>query len=369
RAATVPLGALAAGHPRPATALLAASGPWGWAGWALGGTAGGFDRSHLPAAAALAACAGVALVAADRSLASLPTAGLALRSRAAGRARTGLLLLDFRQVALVARSVARSRRTGPGLRLPVPRSPRLVLFWRDAAVLLRRPGRLAAAAAWAGGTVLLLHAARLWAARADPAPVTAAWLGCLLSLGPYLAAAALVEPAREETDRPSRTALLPFAPGRVALSHLVVPSVLLAVLGAAAATAVALLLPVPGPVLRGVLLLFTAGAPALVGAALLGAYRGPLRYELMAFSADWFGALPFVLWYGAPALVAVAVAAPLLWHAATATALTGPAVLRFAATAAPAVAFAARRILRSAGRPDGPRSGRVRWASDPARAD
>jgi len=62
-----------------------------------------------------------------------------------------------------------------------------------------------------------------------------------------------------------------------------------------------------------------------------------------------------VLRHCVPALVAVAVAAPLLWHAATAaSALTGPALLRFAASTAPATAFAARRILRSAGRRDGP---------------
>ncbi|MFJ5921085.1 DUF6297 family protein [Kitasatospora sp. NPDC092948] len=342
------LGALAVGRHHLATGLLAASGPWGWAGWALGGTAGGFRPTQLLAAVALAAATALAVTAADRSLATLPTADLALRSHALGRARTGLLLLDVRQIALVAQAAARARRTGPGLRLPMPESRLLILFWRDATALLRRPWRLVAAAAWSAGTVLLLDATRLWAGHAHPAPATAAWLGCLLSVGPYLAAAALMEPAREETDRPARTGLLPFTPARIALSHLVVPTVLLAVLGTAAATVTAALVPTPAAVLRAVLLLLTAGAPAAVGAALLGAYRGPLRYDLMALSADWYGALPFVLWYAAPALTAVAVAGPLLWHAATATALThGTVLAQFAASAVLAPALAARRVARS----------------------
>ncbi|MFJ5231441.1 DUF6297 family protein [Kitasatospora sp. NPDC088391] len=348
------LGALGTGGGRVATAVLAASGPWGWAGWALGGTAGGFGPGRWAAAAGLLAAAGCALVAADRSLAVLPTADLAVRSRAAGRARAGLLLLEFRQVALVAQAAARARRTGPGrLRLPVPGNRLLVLCWRDATALLRRPGRVAAAAGWAFGSVLLLHAARLWAAHAHPAPVAAAWLGCLLSLGPYLAASALVEPAREETDRPTRTGLLPFSPATVARSHLLVPTVLLAVLGATATGAAALLLPVPSPVLSAVLLQFTAGAPALVGAALLGAYRGPLRYDLMSVSADWYGALPFVLWYAAPALTALAVAAPFLWHAAVTPTLTAPALLRFALTALLTTALATWRLSRPAPAPAG----------------
>ncbi|MFJ1758547.1 DUF6297 family protein [Kitasatospora sp. NPDC088134] len=359
-AGSAQLVAVGAGGGRVATAVLAVSGPWGWAGWALGGTASGFGPGRWAAAAGLLAVAGCALVAADRSLAVLSTADLAVRSRAAGRARAGLLLLDFRQVALVAQAAARARRSGSGrlrlrlrLRLPVPGNRLLVLCWRDATALLRRPGRVAAAAGWAFGSVLLLHAARLWAAHAHPAPAAAAWLGCLLSLGPYLAASALVEPAREETDRPTRTGLLPFAPATVARSHLLVPAVLLAVLGATAAGAAALLLPVPSPVRSAALLQFTAGAPALVGAALLAAYRGPLRYELMSVSADWYGALPFVLWYGAPALTAFAVTAPFLWHAATAPALTTPALVQFALTALLATALATWRLARPAPDPGG----------------
>ncbi|MCC9309087.1 DUF6297 family protein [Kitasatospora sp. RB6PN24] len=331
--------------------VLAASGPWGWAGWAIGGTAGGSAVLPLLAALALAGTTALAVTAADRSLATLPAGELALRSRAAGRAHLGLLLLDFRQIALVAQAAARARRTGPGLRLPMPRSRLLVLPWRDAVALLRRPGRLFAAAAWSAGTVALLHATRLWAGQAHPGPLTAAWLGCLLSLGPHLAATALVEPAREESDRPARTALLPFSPARIALSHLVVPSALLALLGAAAAIATALLIGAPDIVLRTVLLLVTAGAPAGIGAALLGAYRGPLRYELLAVSADWYGAVPFVLWYCAPALVTAAVAAPLLWHAATAAALTsGTTVAQFAVSAVLALAVTVRHVIRSVNR-------------------
>jgi hypothetical protein len=344
-------GLATAGRDRLTTGLLAASGPWGWAGWALGGTARGLQPAQLLAALALAAGTAAALAAADCSLATLPATDLALRSRAAGRAQTGLLLLDFRQIALVAQAAARARRTGAALRLPMPRARLLILPWRDATALLRRPGRLAAAAAWAAGSVLLLNAARLWAAHAHPAPVTAAWLGCLLSLGPYLAAAALVEPAREETDRPARTGLLPFTPARIALSHLVVPTVLLAVLGSAAAVATATLVSAPDVVLLAVLLLFTAGAPAGIGAALLSAYRGPLRYELMSLSADWYGVFPFVLWYCAPALVAIAVAAPLLWHAATAATLAdGTALAQFAVSAVLATALAAWRVTRSVAR-------------------
>ncbi|TQF04037.1 hypothetical protein E6W39_19640 [Kitasatospora acidiphila] len=346
---------LLAGHRPVLSDVLAASGPWGWAGRAIGGTAGGSAPVPLLAALALAGVTALAVTAADRSLATLPTGDLALRSRAAGRAHIGLLLLDFRQIALVAQAAARARRTGPGLRLPMPRSRLLILPWRDATALLRRPGRLVAAAAWSAGTVALLHATRLWAAQTHPDPLTAAWLGSLLSLGPYLAAAALVEPAREETDRPARTALLPFTPARIALSHLVVPTALMALLGAAAATATALLIGAPPVVLLAVLLLLTAGAPAGIGAALLGAYRGPLRYELMAVSADPYGAVPFVLWYCAPALVTVAVAAPLLWHAATATTLTaGTALAQFAVSAALAIALTVWRVISSVSRQTAP---------------
>jgi hypothetical protein len=342
------LAVLAVGQQPWLTDVLAASGPWGWAGWAIAGPWQGVALLVLAVATA------VTVAAADRRLATLTSGDLAVRSRAAGRARTGLLLLDARQIALVAQAAARARRTTTGLRLPMPRSRLLVLPWRDAAALLRRPGRLCATAAWAAGSVLLLNAARLWAAHAHHTPLTALWLGCLLGLGPYLAAAALVEPAREETDLPARTALLPFTPRRIALSHLLVPTLLLAVLGTAASTAAAALVGAPPIVLRTALLLFTAGAPAAVAAALLSAYRGPLRHELLYLSADWFGPLPFVLWYATPALLALAVASPLLWHAATAATLAaGTALPQFAVSALLATALAARRITRASGRADG----------------
>jgi hypothetical protein len=338
----------AAGHQPWLTDALAASGPWGWAGWALTGP--------WPGAAllALAVATAATVAAADRRLATLAAGDLAVRSRAADRAQTGLLQLDLRQITLVAQAAARDRRTGTGLRLPIPRSRLLILPWRDAAALLRRPGRLCAAAALAGGSVLLLNATRLWAAHAHHTPLTAAWLGCLLGLGPYLAAAALVEPAREESDRPARTALLPFAPQRIAVTHLLVPSLLLAVLGTAAATAAATLVGAPPVVLRTALLVFTAGAPAVVATALMGAYRGPLRYELLYLWADGAAPLPFVLWYAAPALLALAVVSPLLWHAVTAATLgAGTALPQFAVSALLATALAAPRITREAARRPG----------------
>ncbi|MFI9722642.1 hypothetical protein ACIHFE_23780 [Streptomyces sp. NPDC052396] len=361
RAAAAALGVLGAGAAAASASCpalggaLAVSGPWGWAGWAVAEAA----RSHpwpAVAAAAVLVAGAVGLTAyAGRLLADLPAAELAARARHGSRAGQGAALLEVRGIALVAQSVARagrgrarfSPRVWVALRLPGGGAwP--VLLWRDAVALLRRPARIAAAAGCSAAGVLLLHLMRRWGQSPHHAAVSApqaALLGWALVMPLYLAASALSEGARQDTDNLTRTRLLPFAPRTVALSHFAVPTAVLCPLGPAVAWATARLAGLPAADWQPWALVSTVGAPAAVGAALMTAYRGAMRYDLMFASLDWYGVLPFLLWYTAPVLLCTVVAAPLLWQGVVSPyAPLGPAVVRLAVAAVVALGLSGWRV-------------------------
>ncbi|MER5546322.1 DUF6297 family protein [Streptomyces sp. NPDC002589] len=298
--------------------VVAASGPWGWAGWAVAEAA----QSHLGQAATLTAvvagCATVVLTHAFRLLGSLPAAELAARARHGARAGQGAALLDLRGIALVAQTVARAGRGRSRFSLRVPSGGAwLVLLWRDVTALLRRPARVVAAIVWSAAGVLLLHLMQQWGHSPNRPTISApqaALFGWILVMPLYLAASALSEGARQDTDNLTRTRLLPFAPHTVALSHFIVPTAALAVLGPIAAWITCKVAGLPGSDWHLWALTTTVGAPAAVGAALMTAYRGGMRYDLLYLSPDWYAMLPFLIWYTAPTLACTAVAAPLLWQ-------------------------------------------------------
>lgn len=143
--------------------------------------------------------------------------------------------------------------------------------------------------------------------------------------------------------------MLPVSPAALAVGHLVVPGLLLWA-AAAAARSAALLPGTPTGTLTAYAVTLLVAGPALVATALVGAYRGAPRYDLLALSLDWYAALPFLLWRLAPALAAGFVTAPWLWHSVVGPS-AGPdasAVLWLAARSAVVIAWAVRRITRQA---------------------
>ncbi|MEV5508595.1 hypothetical protein [Streptomyces orinoci] len=299
---------------------------------------------------ALTAGTGAALLGyAAGLLGSLPAAELATRARHGSRAGQGAALLGIRGIALVAQTVARAGRGRARFSPGVPAGGAwLVLPWRDAVALLHRPARTAAAVVWPAAGVLLLHLMRQWGNSPHHAAVSApqaALFGWVLVMPLYLAASALSEGARQDTDNLTRTRLLPFAPRTVPLSHFAVPTAVLCVLGPAVAWATARLAGLPGADWQLWALVSTVGAPAAVGAALMTAYRGGMRYDLLYGSLDWYAVLPFLIWYTAPTLLCTIVAGPLLWQSVVSPqASLTPAVVQPAVAAALALGLSVRRV-------------------------
>ncbi|WP_409470429.1 hypothetical protein [Streptomyces sp. HC307] len=154
------------------------------------------------------------------------------------------------------------------------------------------PGRLLWAVVWAAVAVALVSLDDV------AAPVT------LMALpAGYLAAAQLAEPARLEADDVRRSAQLPWTAAGSALRHGLVPAaglLALFVLGPAVAGAAGLW--------SDRLLVLPALVPALVGAALVSAYRGTVPVHLMTGSMTPLGDTgPFgaLLWQVRGPLVAL----------------------------------------------------------------
>jgi len=219
------------------------SGPWGWAIAPLAGTSG------WPVAVAL-----IFVAAAASTIVALRRAGAAGAEIFLARAetRSGLTAsafsLDYRGAALTYRS-ALPARVGRRARVPRPRSPRLVVLWRDALALVGEPSRFA----WA---TLFASAATVEALTHPGRPVPAG----IAAVGLYFAASLLCEPLRLDVDAPDTGALLltwPFA--RLLLAHCALPALALfavtgtaiigtVVAGAAGAGALALIPTVLAPV-------------------------------------------------------------------------------------------------------------------------
>ncbi len=293
------------------------SGPWGWGAQPLLTAAGhaalpgsASPGPALPAAArtatvlALAGLGLAGLVAADRSIGSIPGASLRARSATMARLTGSTMALDPRGLALTARSAAATGRARRRWRLPYPRRAWLAVPWRDATALLRSPSRLA----WAAALVCTAYLLGGIAGHENRGVVALAAVAGALTAG-YLAAAQLIEPARIDADDPRRAANLPYPFARLALRHAIVPATLLAgfgLVGAAVSAVVA-----GSPAAAGVTLL---AAPALVAGALVSAYRGPIPGALWLGVETPMGssAGPQILvWYlAAPVVTVVLLLAP-----------------------------------------------------------
>ncbi|GAA3519847.1 DUF6297 family protein [Actinocatenispora rupis] len=298
----VQAGLAAYGHDLPVLVRVETwTGPWGWAvqpvlavtgpvvpGWPVG--------FALLVVAALAAAV-VAMVVCP----GVSGRTLRIRARSVAGFTAGLTTLNPRAAALEIRA-ARSR-PARTLRLPRPHHPRLIIPWRDATALVRSPSRPAWAVLLTAVGFLLIRlstgAANLY--------LSLALLAAGLVAG-YLAAAQLTEPARLDADDPRRAGSLPYAFDRLALRHVVVPLVVAGVLAeVCAVVAVAL----TGSVTA--LLVPVICVPALVFAALVSAYRGPVPAAAMNgpdTPAGNLGMVTVVAWYVAGPLVAVVLLLP-----------------------------------------------------------
>lgn len=275
-----------------AEAVVPWSGPWGWAALPLTSAAGATGAFAAGAGGLLTALVLVAVgMRAVASVAHVPARVLRTQAGTALRVQASLYSLDLRQARAAVRATRR-RTARHVVRLPFPRRPWLVVPWRDATALLRAPGRPAWAVFWAAAAVALLCLDDV------PAPVT------LMALpAAYLAAAQLVEPARIETDDVRRAAQVPWSAGQLARLHGLVPAaslMVLFVLGGALARW--------GGWWSDGLLLLPVTVPALVGAALVSAYRGAVPAHLMIGSLTPLGdtgPLAALLWQVRGPLVAL----------------------------------------------------------------
>jgi hypothetical protein len=315
------------GHP--VTTLVRVetwSGPWGWATQPLlAVTAGGQSIGTGATGAAIAAASSpahpgtlgmpswrvalllliafalVATVFAMLIAAGVPARTIRRRARSVAGFTVGLTTMNPRAAALEVRE-ARGRPSRV-LRLPRPHRAELIIAWRDATALIREPSRLAWAVLLTGVGFLLL-ALSLGASNLY---LSLALLAAGLVAG-YLAAAQLTEPARLDADDPRRAGGLPYSFDHLATRHAVVPLIIggvLAEIGAVVAvvltgSVVALLVPV-------------VSVPALVAAALVSAYRGPVPAAAMT-GADTplgnIGMFTTVGWYVAGPLVAIVLLLP-----------------------------------------------------------
>jgi hypothetical protein len=259
------------------------SGPWGWAVGPVVAAAGGPAPGWPLQVALLALAAAAAAALAWRRAGGAPTEELARRAALRGGLAASAQLLDVRGVALLREQAARGLLGVRRVRLRPPRGRWLAIPWRDTLSMLRAPGRLAWAAALAGGAVLAVAAA----------PGRRGLL-VLAVLAGYLAAGRLVEPVRVETDQPDSHYQLGWRYGELLLLHCLLPAAVLAAIGvlAVAAARLAGLLP------AGALGLALAGAPAtaalLVLAAAISGRRGRVPVELLLLGDA--GGIALLLW-------------------------------------------------------------------------
>ncbi|MGW4380421.1 hypothetical protein [Kitasatospora sp. NPDC004531] len=288
-----------AGHPvRWLERVEMWSGPWGWAALAALAPTPAAAPGGLLAAVLLTASAAAALLFADRAAATLPLPLLRERARTAAGVLAALRTVEPRAARLAVNGASGGRQFR--VRLPAPRRPWLILYWRDALALLRAPARL-------GRAVLLTVPAVLCAVPAGDTPGVASWAVTVLALAfGYLAVAQLLEPARVETDDVRRASWSPYPFAGLMLRHAVVPTVLGLVLATAGSAAV---LALGGGAAAW---LVPAAVPPLVAAGLVNACRGAARRDLLYRSSGAGGSSAVVLftaWYAAGPAVAVPVLA------------------------------------------------------------
>jgi hypothetical protein len=311
------LAPLVAAAGREGAAVVAWSGPWGWATQPFTG------RPGWPAATALLLAMALTAVSAARrrTRGATPVAFLGRAEIRTGMA-TAAFVLDYRGVAQHRRGVGGSGAGGWGaggraghfsdgssekrppaprgfrhlmpapLTIPRPRSARLAIPWRDALTAVRAPTRF--------GTAALVMAACVTEAARHPGRGLPAGLA---AVGLYAAAALVCEPLRDDVDRPDRGAvLLSRSFASLLLGHCVVPVVILVASGAVT-IAVLFLTGVVGPLALLMIptLLPAATAVAVLSAALATRRGGRIdgdvmgRLSIVDPSSPAFGAVAIVV--------------------------------------------------------------------------
>jgi hypothetical protein len=325
------------GPPSAVAAVVAWSGPWGWAAQGMVALSGGAAPLWPLATALLGATALAALAAAHGAAAAVPGAALRARAAAIGAMSAAVLNMDTRGVALAYSGAAGPRRAR--FRLRPPRRRELVLPWRDLVALARAPTRLLGATALALLAVGLIAVAG-HAGQASLVPVAAA-----LALG-YLAAAWLCEGARLDAEDTRRSAALPFRFGSLAWWHAAVPCLVLLVVAGAPVIALAAAAGDPR-----FLALLAVTVPVLVAGALVNVFRPRFMPDLFGGFETPVGntaAILVVFWLAWGPLVAVVPMAVLLSSALGAShpGAAPRAVVAGAVLAAVLGAYAARRAAR-----------------------
>ncbi|MFJ4685229.1 hypothetical protein [Streptomyces sp. NPDC088789] len=271
------------------------SGPWGWAAQPVLAASGGSAPLWPLALALLVAVTGGALAYAGRVVAGTPAAALRARARASGEVLAGLLAVDLRAARLAMTGGVEVRRRGRvarwAARLSPPRSPALLVAWRDLVALLMAPRRPGLALLMG---VLSGAAAAIAAAAEGQGVFMAAAVAALLG---HAAASYLLEPARLDADDVGRTAWSPRPYERLALEHAAVPTAVLALGGSLLAAVVR----------PEAIALVLAAAPVLVAAGLLSAYRSPVPAWILFSGPLLADTGPFlaVFWYAIGPLVGV----------------------------------------------------------------
>jgi Family of unknown function (DUF6297) len=284
------------------------SGPWGWAAYPVStaGRADALGTGGVVALVALAVLTLVAALAAARACGAIPTQSLRVRARTAQSVGAAVFMGDARQARLSIRA-SRAQAGRARRRVRLPRSPQLVVMWRDLTGVVRAPGQLGWSATFAFGAVGIIAAGTAASADGTP-PILLIVVAVLLGYG---AATSLVETARLDGDTPQIASQLPTKFSGVAVRHAVVPSIVLATLGAVAWVVGVALEPRLG---WSGLAAVALCAPPLVTAALFNAYKGRLPLELVVTVGD-AGVFILAGWYIVGPAVAVAVLTPVIVQA------------------------------------------------------
>ncbi|HET9656393.1 MAG TPA: hypothetical protein VFP72_13640 [Kineosporiaceae bacterium] len=307
--------------------LVLWSGPWGWAAQPLAAAVatGGPGVAGWPVASVAALVIGVvAAWWADRRIDRVPARTLRARAVTVSAVSASVWTLQPRRARALIRG-AQGWAPRACWRLPVPRQRWLILPWRDATALLRASSRLLWGLLWLVAAVVLVRAGAAHPVGTGPQLGTTLAQHLALSVpglvALYVAAAQLVEPARLDADDPRAARGLPLEPSTLARWHLVVPGAVLlgglAVigLGLAAAGSAGLIAAGPGAVagLPAGITECALAVPALLGAALVSAYRGDVPVGVLVGASTPMGdsgPSQLLLWYLRGPLVALGLLAP-----------------------------------------------------------
>ena len=300
---TAPIALVAAGLvwlTRAAPVVASWVTPWGWATAPVAVSAGvDVPLSWVPLVL-LVALAGVGSWLALRHLPAIPDEELVRRAGAAEGVKASAAIFDARAIAQARRSGQRWLVGQRTIRIRRPRHRWQLIPWRDLVSLLRRPGLLERTV-----VAVAAAAALLWWARGGVAAIVGAVL--LVST----AAGQLLEPLRIELEEPVVGDLTPLSPVDLALEHLAVPAVLLALCGVLVAVVAAALAVMPWSAMPAAILGSVVGAALFTAAAGLTSTRGAPPLQLLLMGGD-YGALLLIGWLLAGPILALALGVPTL---------------------------------------------------------